>query len=272
MIRLASAVDVPRVEASDQALLHQKLTELDRLRAEIEQLRALTGTPQTMLVNVELLEINLTRLRQLDANILEGAPDSVSMTGLADDLAAGAAAQVKLLDGPGVEKFISTVKRNHIARTVAEPFLMVTEGKPAALFIGGEVAIPAAGEAEAEAVEVGTQLKVLAKSLGGDRVRLHLQPRLSAVGGGAVEVDGRLIPSLNVEEFDCFCEMSFGETVMFSVVVSERVEAVQRGNGPPEVQRNEIALCLVVRAEDTSEVERMRVGDVRVPAYNDVPQ
>jgi hypothetical protein len=48
-----------------QLLLQEKCAEMERLQRAIKRLRAATGTPQQILVKGQMLEVTLTKLREM---------------------------------------------------------------------------------------------------------------------------------------------------------------------------------------------------------------
>ena len=59
----------------------------------------------------------------------------------------------------------------------------------------------------------GTQVDLTAVSLGDNRVRIDVRPRVSELDSShASVVNGQQVPSVSVREFDTSVEMEFGKT------------------------------------------------------------
>jgi Flp pilus assembly secretin CpaC len=273
---MASTTD--NSEAQSDAL-QRKLAELDRLQSEIAELRAATGTLQSIQVSVEMLEVSLTKLRKLGIDIhaspgelidagslglLSGESGTYTPPGEngSDGKPAGAAPE----QGDSAAGLLNLLRQNNVARMLANPCVVVVSGKPASLFVGEQIPLPPAGDRDAiEFQEAGTRLDVLAESLGDRRVRLYIRPRISTARGAQFDVDGVPVRTLSVQQCDLSCETTLGEAVVLSGLVTERVEATVRDGGQVEETINEIALWIIVRADDAAAPRRVAARVPRRP-------
>jgi Flp pilus assembly secretin CpaC len=246
-------------------LLQQKLAELDRLQAEVAELRESTGTPHSIYVSVEVLEVSLTKMRELGFDFGSNQGEMIlagSWQGLHHGSGAYTApgeesdqgdADVPQPKDESTAPFIDALIQNNVARVLANPCVMMVSGEPATLFVGEQFPLPrTAPDAPVEFQEAGIRHDVLADSLGNGRVRLHIRPRISTAGPPEFEVDGVPVRSLRVQQCELSCETTFGETVAMCGLVTERTEAIIQDGGRVTEKPIEIALWVVVRAEDAS--------------------
>jgi hypothetical protein len=268
VVRLASAVEPgnlapiaphpienlqPNAPTEAQLLLEQKVAELERLRAEIDELRAALGTPQQFYVNIEVLEVNRTKMRKL----------GMDLAAFSNGLAA-LPSQGSLVDGiqslgsaPAAKGFIDSLKQKNLAKTLANPCIVTLSGRPATMQLGGRIPVPAApGAASAvEFQEYGTHVSLKTESLGNDRVRLEINPRLSELDPShMIEINGQSVPGLRVMEINTATEMELGETVAFGGLATTRIEAHKYDEGRVEEVAIEIETWLVVSVEDVTKL------------------
>jgi Flp pilus assembly secretin CpaC len=248
-------------------LLQQKLAELDRLQGEVAELREATGTPHSIYVSVEVLEVSLTKMRELGVDF-SSSPGEMILAGSWGGRHQGSGAYtapgevsehgeaiVPQSKDESTPSFIDALIQNNVARVLANPCVMMVSGEPATLFVGEQFPLPrTAPDAPVEFQEAGIRHDVLAESLGNSRVRLHIRPRISTAGPPEFEVDGLPVRSLRVQQCELSCETTFGETVAMCGLVTERTEAIIQDGGRVTEKPIEIALWVVVRAEDASNV------------------
>jgi Flp pilus assembly secretin CpaC len=257
IVRLASAVE-PVTVGGDVEQLKRKLAELDRLQAEVDQLRVVTKTPAQVLVHVEMLEVSLTKLRQLGIELPTSsggiimAPEAIAKLrrpAVYTQTSEPNAAPVP--EDHSSANFVALVKRENIGKVLADPSLVTLSGRPASFLVGGQIPIPAAGpQSTVEYRDFGTQVDVLATTLGNDRVRIEIKPRVSELDDShAIEVQGHRVPALRVRQCNAGYEAAFDETVVLGGVVQERIESIKTIDGRVEERINEIATWFVVRAE-----------------------
>jgi Flp pilus assembly secretin CpaC len=258
---------------SDQQLLKQKLAELDELQREVQRLREVTGTEQQIVVKVQMLEIDLSKLRNrgLDTDwfsdgyvkpnqlqqLLEATGQSAHVT--ANESADEAKSNENL-------RFVQWLKQKNIAKVLADPTIVATSGKPASMFVGGQFPMPL-GKGSDAAVnfrQFGTQLHLHAQAMGDNRVRLELDASVSSIDQGhAIEINGVNVPGLKLCECDTGCELSFGETVVITGHVEKRVEAIQGQNGEVKEVTVDVGYMVVVTPEIAQPIEGSVAGAKR---------
>jgi Flp pilus assembly secretin CpaC len=238
VVRLASAVEPAATNRDQRTLLKAKLAELDRLQGEIQQLREATQTAHSIYVSVEVLEVSLTKMRELGTDISAKQGGVSPMTRRESD------------------EFIMSLKANNVCRTLASPSVLMMSGNPASIFTGSRIAIPlpAGSDKPIDYVESGIGLDVTADAVGANRVRVSVQPRISSASEPMPTGEGQpALPRLKVWQCTTSCEMEFGETFILSGQVEERVEAVRRFYGKTEEKVIEIARWVVVRVDDAAQ-------------------
>jgi Flp pilus assembly secretin CpaC len=259
VVRLASAVELSSGAVSDQALLEEKLEELERLQAEVDRLCAATRTPQQILVKVEVIEVSLTKLRSLGTDFARATPEGFQKANLAELMTAGQSGFS--LSAGATADFLGFLKQNNVAKALSDPSLVVTSGRPASILVGGQFPVPAAPGAASsvEFREFGTRVDVLATSLGNDRVRLEIHPRITEIDESrTIEIQGVRVPAFRVRQCNTAYEANFEETVILGGGSTMRVESLRHADGRVEERQNEIATWYVVRAEHIEPMDPSR--------------
>lgn len=255
---VAPQVEVPHVASrpvptgrdAAKSLLKDKLAERDRLQREIAALRETTNTPEQVLVRVKLLEINLTKLRRSGIDFSAPGRGRIDAADLARRLSSGAGANIAN-DQPELWALVDALAKRNLGKVLAEPSVVVTGGQPASLSVGGEFPIPQPGpNGGCKIQKYGTQLDVAANSIGDNRVRLEVRPRVSEIdASNGVIVAGQHVPALTVREFDTAVEMEFGKSFVLSGLVKQRLESAVTASGVQTDEVQEIALVVVVTPE-----------------------
>ncbi len=126
--------------------------------------------------------------------------------------------------------FIEALKQESLLKILAEPEIVIMNGRPATLLAGGEfpIIVPAGlGTATIEWREFGTRLEAVAIVLDNDTVRLELQAEVSDRDfANAVSLDGTVVPGLTTRRANTQAEMRFGQTLMIAGLISTRETAV----------------------------------------------
>lgn len=245
--------------AEQQLLLQQKCAELDRLQHEIMQLRASTGTAQQILIKVQMLEVSLTKLREMGtqtewfANGYTSGPDVRRLLGAIGDRAetpsTEAAARSEANDGL---QFVDWLKNNNLAKVLSEPTLVTLSGRPSSVHVGGEFPVLTKNDTETaiDFRSFGTQLELRATALGNNQIRLDVNTRVSDVDyNSAIEIDGARTPGLKVRECDAGFELASNETAVLTGLIERRTEARRDARGQIEDVSVEVGLMVVVTPE-----------------------
>jgi len=253
-----SAKDAPP-SSSPSFPLQQKCAELDRLQREVKQLRAATGTVQQILVRVQMLEVSLTKLRNMGTDTNWFANGYVSGAKIRQILDATDGRTDAPIPEPVAKeasndslRFVDWLKRNNLAKVVCESTLVTVSGQPASVNVRGEFPVPANNDSKA-AVDFrtfGTGLDIEALALGDNQVQLEVNMRVSTVDyNHAIEINGARIPGLKVRQCDTGFELSFGQTAVLTGLVEQRTEAHQVDGGRIKEVLNDVGLMVVVTPE-----------------------
>jgi Flp pilus assembly secretin CpaC len=240
------ATAVEPAKPSQHQLLQQKCAELDRLQADIIKLREATGTPAQIRVDVQMLEVHLTKLRNEGISTVWFSTGEVSQEDL--KLVTQVAAERELNNNL---RFVNWLRQQNFAKPLADPSLVVVSGQPAEFHVGGEIPFPNMnGKSETGVLKFGTELKVHAQALGANQVRLDYKARVSSINhNNLVEIQGERVPEMQVREVDSGCELSFGDTAIMAGLVQKRVEASQGLNREVVEKTIDVGLMLVITPE-----------------------
>ncbi len=143
------------------------------------------------------------------------------------------------LGGMAFEAFLSAVKANSLARTLAEPNLVAISGEDAEFLAGGEIPIPVpqAGAGGSSTItieykEFGVRLKYNAVVLGDGRIRMKVMPEVSELDyNNTTSVNGQAVPGLKTRKVSSIVEMSEGQTLALAGLLQRSVNA--RSTGTP---------------------------------------
>lgn len=122
--------------------------------------------------------------------------------------------------------FLDALTTEALAKTLAEPTLTTTSGRPANLLSGGEfpILVPSGlGNVSIQFREFGVRMEAIPTVLGNGRLRLDIAPEVSQRDfSSAVNVNGFVVPGINTRRVNTQVEMNFGETVMIGGLISRR--------------------------------------------------
>jgi pilus assembly protein CpaC len=241
------------------ALLQQKLAVRDRLQREITKLQTATETPENVLVQVTILEINRTKIRQtgLELSLLGESKTSVDITPLLRGYEPIAASASKAhpgfatIDNASLVGVFDMLEKQQFAKTIAAPSIVTTSGQSASIKIGGEIPVPPAEQGgAATAKEYGTQLDVTATTLGDNKVRLAVHPRVCEIDATrGIKVRGQTVPAMSIREVSFSGEIEFGRSMLISGVAEQRHIAKPGWSFRKTEEFHEIALVIVVTPE-----------------------
>jgi Flp pilus assembly secretin CpaC len=119
------------------------------------------------------------------------------------------------------------LQKAKLVSVLAEPKLVVRDGRPAQMHSGGEfpIVVPTAGSVTGQTIEYrefGVRVEAIATLIGSDRVRLEIQPEVSQRDfTNAVQVLGVTVPGLKTRRFHTQIEMKLGETAVLCQSLSE---------------------------------------------------
>jgi pilus assembly protein CpaC len=124
---------------------------------------------------------------------------------------------------------IDAMRRNDLAKILAEPTLVTVSGRPAFFNDGGEFPVPvpqSLGTISIQWKKYGTQVDFVPIVLGNGRIRLEVRPRVSELDPArSIALAGTTIPALKVREVDTGVEMQAGQTLALAGLVQTRIQA-----------------------------------------------
>jgi hypothetical protein len=232
----------PQVKSAASIQLEKKLAELDQLQREIDELRHQTQTCPQILVSIQAVEVNLTKAQQskFDVSAFTAA------SGIAISDTPNNPNQQAVQSDRDQKALLKKLTQNNLARVIASPTLVVLSGSPATFNVGGEFPVPSAQLNGVEFREFGTKVDLLAESLGNNKVRIHVRPRISELDEKhQIVVNGVKVPGLSVRQCDFTSELTFGQTVILSGLVDRDMS----GEGAKKGEPVETMLAFVVTPE-----------------------
>jgi general secretion pathway protein D len=261
----------------------------ERIAAAAKLIAAIDKARPEVVIDVELLEVDRTRLRDYGLQI--ASPGSNGISGSADvnrdnftlaDLKNLTAADVFLSGIPGV--FYRLLKNDTATRTLANPQLRTAEGLSATARFGERVPVPittfapiAAGGINTQPItsfayeNIGVNIDITPRTHHDDEVTLALKVSLSSISG----VGFANLPTFGNREISTTIRLKDGETNMLAGLIRDEERTVMTGvpgltdvpiigrlfaNTHRETQQTDIILTLtphIVRVLDLSE------GDLR---------
>ena len=137
------------------------------------------------------------------------------------------------IGGFAFEAFLSALKSNNLARTLAEPTLVAISGEDASFLAGGEIPVPVpqtgvggGSTITIEYKEFGVRLKYNAVVLGDGRIRMKVVPEVSDLDyTSATTVNGSSVPGLRTRRVESLVEMNEGQTLALAGLLQRRVDA-----------------------------------------------
>jgi len=217
-----------RVARSEEAsrgdeLLKAKTAQLERLQAEVDALREETGDSRQILIQVQVVELSLTKLATLGI----GLPRfDRNLTGLALLSKVKEGTQPVDSQKPAAG-LIQALRQEKIAKILAEPSFVVLEGVPASLECGTGVPVPtilADGSKKIEHQQFGTRVDVVAARLGQQKVRLQIRASVRELDPTlSITIDGDTVPGSRNRDVDNTIEVQLGHTAVFGAIVQERL-------------------------------------------------
>jgi Flp pilus assembly secretin CpaC len=233
--------------------LREKLAQRDALQREIEELSQATGTPQQIVVRMQTLEVDRTQVRNsgfdFEINDLFRKATGDAQAGI--HKSNGMIVSNVIGDHLAFKGFLGMLKQNGLVRSLAEPMLVTTSGRPTKFNVGGACPIPSPGSTDAvEYHNVGTELSLVATTLGNERARIEIKSTITeADAERAILIAGREYPALRTYMLSTGFEAAFGETVVLSGLVHNRIVATKDKAGKSVEKTREYATLVFVTLE-----------------------
>lgn len=206
--------------------------------------RITVGGVQQVLLKVQVMEVSRSKMRSVgfDWAYFNGENSFVqSVSGLLTAAGGGAATSSGgetfafgiVSDNAAFFGFVEALRRNNLAKVLAEPNLVTVSGRPAFFNSGGEfpILVPQSlGTVSIEYKKFGTQVDFVPIVLSNGSIRLEVRPRISEVDPTrSVSVQNFTIPGLRVREVDTGVEMRAGQTLAIAGLVQTRLESETTG-------------------------------------------
>lgn len=259
----------------------------ERIAAAAKLIAAIDKARPEVVIEVELLEVDRTRLR--DYGLQVASPGSGGISGSADvnrddfrlpHLKSLTAADVFLSGLPGI--YYRLLKNDTATRTLANPQLRTSEGLTATARFGEEVPVPqttfapiAAGGVNTQPITsyvyrtIGVNIDITPRTHHNDEVTLGLKISLSSLSGAGFAG----LPTFGNREISSTIRLKDGETNMLAGLIRDEERAVVTGvpgltdipligrlfaNNVRQAQQTDIILTLtphIVRVLDLTEAD-----------------
>lgn len=241
---------VSSIEAK-QALLEQKLSDVNRLQQEIEQLRNELSPPHQILVHIELLEVSLTELKKFckiePEWLRRGLVGRRELAELESLLPPGKSDGDQRATSSGNFNFTKRLKANNLAKVLASPQIVVVSGRTGELHIGSEEAM-ACADNTISLQKIGTTVTLMAKEMNEGVAILEFRVRTCERDSSAADarISGRL--PLKVRACDSSATVRFKEPIAFAGLVQTSEKSIDTVAGMKK-QANETALLVILMPE-----------------------
>ena len=228
--------------------------EIESLRAEVEQLRALTSTPQPILLHVRVFQLSRTKLRGLGLQFSEGGLACTAIRGGRIGRVHGWAdcqCARPIRFGYGLcaldpnDRFFAALEslaKKGLVKLVADPTIATVSGCSASFHSGGEIPVPEQqinGTISISWKKYGTQLDFVAIAVPHQKVRLEFRAELSEIDPTlSFAINGTQVPAVRSQDVNTNAEVRTGQTLVVSGMVQTRVTTRPSLPPPPERQRN----------------------------------
>jgi hypothetical protein len=235
------------------------LARLKALEAEVRELRERTGALTQVRVQVRLLEVSRTKLRKLGVDLSHLEGNRVEKVLVGNGCCRGGTQIVR--PGAQILQVVEALRKDGLARVLAEPTLVAVSGRPAMLRCGGEFPAsvpPPDGSEPLHYKEYGTEVSILPRVLDDGQIRLEMRLKISELDDPARVPPGQdSFPRLNVRQTNTSVEMRSGETIVCGGLIHNRVAAQHGGARQPqkaserhmEGEKEEVELLVLVTPE-----------------------
>jgi hypothetical protein len=219
-----------------------------------------------VLVNVRMIEVSLTKMREAGLNYpeLTGSPlNNDDTKSSADDHSHAPVLLGIVKPSHPLFAFLDDLQKKVLAKTIAEPALITLVGRDACYNSGGQLPIlqqRVNGNLSTEFATFGTELTLKSEALEGDRVRLTVKPRFAELDKSLeVSVGGRIVPGLNVRECQASAELASGDTMVLRGMPNKVVEHSSRhGKVIESVVEKELLVLVTATLSDIPTATRAK--------------
>jgi Flp pilus assembly secretin CpaC len=226
--------DETRKQKIVDRMLKQKVSELERLRAEVEELRRATGFVDQILFKVQAVQVSVARVHEdglgLDDVEMESCRTVFPSLFHADGDEGGPkeTATLQAFDSQTVTAAVEALRKTDVLKILAEPTLATVDQLPSSFAIGGEFPYPAVHPDKSLEIQhrpYGIHVDLVPKLLGGQKVRLEFRGRFSELDPSlSITVQGISVPGLRVVEMASRFDVELGRTTVLGGLAQERNE------------------------------------------------
>ena len=255
-----------------------------------------TRAAQQIMVEVRILEINRTALKDMGFNLTATNSSGLNIatgTGLiTGQNPAGALTIGGKIGTTSVDLTLQALETKGLLRTLARPNLTAMSGEEASFLAGGEFPYPVPnglGQVTIEFRQYGVKLKVTPTIEASGEIKLKVAPEVSQLDPAhAVQIDGFLLPSLDISNASTTVELKDGQSFaiagLFQQSYNNAVSQVPGlGNLPvlgslfrsASFQRQETELAILVTPRLTAPADHIEslpnpLADAREPSAIDL--
>jgi pilus assembly protein CpaC len=196
------------------------------------------GGVHQVLLHIKVMEVSRTKMRALGLDWTQTSGGNVFRAlgaGAADAVGAaatsGGALSFNVIDGGN--SFLGqleAMRRDSLAKLLAEPTLVTVSGRPAYFQSGGEVPVITGGglgvPANTEYRPYGTEIDFVPIVLGNGRIRLEVRPRVSEIDPSRSQGSA---PAFRTRQVDTAVELMAGQTLAIAGMIQSRLESTRVG-------------------------------------------
>jgi Flp pilus assembly secretin CpaC len=205
-----------------QALLRR----LDSLQAEIEQIRRAIGAGPQVMVQIQVFEVSITKLKKLGFDWTKLSGESITKSGL--DPASGRPQTFSAFsDGTAAQQMFESLRKDNLVKVLAEPILVTAGGRTAVFHGGSELSVPKQQPDGSVAIDhrYGAEVELTPEVLG-DKVNLAFHGRLSELDPAhTVQIGKQTFPGIRMLEFGTHAELKSGQTLVLQGPLRSHIEA-----------------------------------------------
>ncbi|MEX2138629.1 MAG: hypothetical protein WD894_05170 [Pirellulales bacterium] len=241
------------------ALLAKKEKELDRLQAEVEQLRKMVQRQTMISLSFQVIEVSPAKLKS-------GSPPDFKLFFPKSD---GQTKGFAVLEDPSeVGAAIDTLRKKGLIKVLAAPTLATISGRKVLFSVGAEEMIHGVenGRPRAKNLFVGTLIEARPVLTEDGKLRLALELRVTDQNDRR---DGEAIPAVNAHELQTEVELAFDRVFMLRGVTREHSEPQPNPNankGDVDTAMETIVLITPKRLAGTEPVVNPAVRASYAPA------
>jgi Flp pilus assembly secretin CpaC len=252
--------DETRKQKIVERMLKQKVSELERLRLEVDELRRASGLVDQILIQVQAVQVSLSKTHADGFDLEDGDADACRavfaslFSAESDDGRAKDTATLQTHDRKTVTAAVETLRQKNVLKILAEPTLVTVDQRPSSFTSGGEIPYPVVHPDHSLEIQhrpYGTHVDLLPKLLGRQKLRLEFLGRFSELDPSlSVDVQGITVPGVRVVEIATSFDVELGRTTVVGGLAQVRTEKTIDDETKQESSfRNTIQTYFLVTAE-----------------------